>query len=158
MDYIKNLFLKKYGYFDEELERNQDINMHNRIKKAGYKFYFNPEIKVDYYVRNSVKKMMRQGYLNGKWNIVVFKQDRKSLSLRHLVPLIFVLSIIALSICAVFNRIFLWLLGIEMTLYFLLGIWFAIQKTKKLLEIIKMMLYFLFLHLSYGVGSLLSIF
>jgi len=155
--YRKEIF-EKVGYFDETLERNQDNNMHNRIRKAGYKFYFNPEIESEYYVRNNLKKMLRQGFLNGKWNIVVFKQDKNSLSVRHLVPLIFVLSIIGMTILSLINKVFLYLFAIEMLLYIVLGLVFAVKKTKNVIEIFKMLLYFLLLHISYGVGSLISIF
>lgn len=155
--YKKEVF-DKVGYFDETLGRNQDNNMHNRIRKAGYKFYFDPDIKSEYYVRNSLKKMLKQGFLNGKWNIVVFRQDRRSLSLRHLVPLLFVLSIIGLIILSFVNKIFLYLLIAEMILYVLFGLFFAIKKTKNIIEIFKMLLYFFLLHISYGTGSLISIF
>lgn len=155
--YKKEVF-EKVGYFDETLERNQDNNMHNRIRKAGFKFYFNPEIKSEYYVRNNLKKMLKQGFRNGKWNIVVFKQDKNSLSLRHLIPFIFVLSIIGLAILSFINKIFLYLLELELALYLVIGIIFAIKKTKNPFEILKMLLYFFLLHTSYGIGSLLSIF
>lgn len=155
--YKKEIF-NKVGYFDETLERNQDNNMHNRIRKAGYKFYYNPEIKSEYYVRNNLKKMLKQGFLNGKWNIIVFRQDKESLSVRHLVPLAFVLSIILLVILSIINKIFLYILVAELITYFTLGIFFALKKTKNIIEILKMLLYFLLLHISYGVGSLLSIF
>ena len=154
----KRKVFEEVGYFDETLERNQDNNMHNRIRKAGYKFYFNPEIESNYYVRNSLKKMLRQGYLNGKWNIIVFRQDRKSLSIRHIVPLLFVLSIIFLTILSFVHKIFLYMFVAEIALYLLLGFIFAMKKTKNLLEIIKMEIYFLLLHVSYGTGSLISIF
>lgn len=155
--YRKEVF-EKVGYFDENLARNQDNNMHNRIRKAGYKFYFNPEIQSEYYVRNSLKKMMKQGFQNGKWNIIVFRQDKESLSIRHLVPLMFVLSIILMTILSFVHKIFLYLFILELVLYILLGIIFAIKKTKNIFEILKMILYFLLLHISYGTGSLLSIF
>ncbi|CCY71934.1 putative uncharacterized protein [Clostridium sp. CAG:921] len=155
--YKKNVF-EIVGEFDEELERNQDNNMHNRIRKAGYKFYFNPEIKSNYYVRNSLKKMLKQGFLNGKWNIIVFRQDKNSLSIRHIIPLIFVCSIIVLSLLSLINIVFAYVLACELILYFILGLIFATKKTKNIIEILKMQVYFLLLHLSYGTGSLISIF
>ena len=155
--YRKDVF-NDVGYFDETLERNQDNNMHNRIRKKGYKFYFNPEIKSNYYVRNSLKKMLRQGFLNGKWNIVVFRQDSKSLSLRHVIPLFFVLSIIVLLLLSFVNVFFLYVLAFELFLYVLFAIVFALKKTKKMLEIIKMLIYYFLLHVSYGIGEISSIF
>lgn len=155
--YKKEIF-NKVGYFDETLERNQDNNMHNRIRKAGHKFYFNPEIRSNYYVRSNLKKMIKQGFSNGKWNIIVFKQDKNSLSLRHLIPLIFVTSIIFLGIMSCFIHQIAYVLVFELLLYIVLGLIFAIKKTKNILEILKMILYFFLLHVSYGIGSLISIF
>ena len=155
--YKKEVF-DEVGYFDETLERNKDNNMHDRIISAGYKFYFNPKIQSKYYVRNSLKKLLRQGFLNGKWNIIVFRQSKKSLSLRHLIPLLFVLSIIGLSLLALLSKYFIYLLGIEMILYFGLAIIFAVKKTKNVFEIFKMMSYFFMFHIAYGLGSVISIF
>ena len=155
--YKKEIF-EKVGYFDERLERNQDNNMHNRIRKQGYRFYFNPMIQSEYYVRNSLKKMMRQGFLNGKWNVIVFRQDKKSLSIRHVVPLFFVLSIFVLTILSFISKYFLYLLLLEIGLYIITAIFFAIKKTKNFFEIIKMIAYYFLLHCSYGFGEIVSIF
>ncbi len=154
--YKKEIF-NKVGYFDETLERNQDNNMHNRIRMAGYHFYFNPEITSYYYVRSSLKKMLKQGFLNGKWNIIVFRQDKKSLSLRHLIPLLFVISLICLGLLTFVNIWFVYIIIIELLLYFILAIVFALQKTKNILEIVKMLMYFFMFHFAYGLGSLISI-
>lgn len=155
--YKKEVF-DKVGYFNENLSRSEDNDMHGRIKKVGYKFYFNPEIKSKYYVRSTLKKMLRQAFFNGKWNIIVFKEDRKSLSLRHLVPLLFVLSILFLGTLSCFIHQFIYVLIFEVVLYIILGLIFAIRKTRNIIEIAKMIVYFFLLHMSYGVGSLISIF
>jgi GT2 family glycosyltransferase len=89
--YDKRIF-DKVGYFDENLSRNQDIELHSRIKRAGGKFYFEPKIESTYYSRDSVKKMIEQAYGNGFWNVIIFKKNNAKLSLRHMVPF-----------CAVFN-------------------------------------------------------
>lgn len=155
--YKKNIF-EEVGYFDETLQRNQDNNMHSRIRKSGGKFYFNPEIECIYYSRDSYRKMCKQGFLNGKWNIIVLKEDVKSLSIRHLVPLFFVLGNIIGLIGAYFSLFFLWTYVSILILYFLLAIIASVLKTKKIIEIVKMVVLFFALHISYGIGSLLSIF
>jgi cellulose synthase/poly-beta-1,6-N-acetylglucosamine synthase-like glycosyltransferase len=155
--YKRSIF-DEVGLFDETLERNQDNNMHNRIRKAGYKFYFNPRIKSEYYVRNSLKKMLRQGFLNGKWNVIVFRQDKKSLSIRHIVPLFFVLSIIVLTGLSFVSKYFLFVLLLELLLYIVLAILFALKKTKNIIEVFKMLVYYFLLHVSYGIGEISSIF
>ncbi|WP_418579377.1 glycosyltransferase family 2 protein, partial [Hungatella sp.] len=103
--YRKSIF-EEIGYFDETLVRNQDIELHARIKNIGGKFYFNPEIHSVYYTRNTVKKMLKQAYQNGKWNPIVQNKNRSALSLRHMVPFLFVLFVCITSILGFLNKVF----------------------------------------------------
>lgn len=155
--YKKEIF-EKVGFFNEKLVRNQDIDLHSRIRAAGEKFYFNPEISCIYYSRNTVKKMVRQAFGNGKWNMVLLKCHNFALSLRHLVPFVFVMYLIISSILGFFSRYF-WFLEIGiLLLHALLGVIAACAKTRKLSEVVKMTFLFLILHLSYGTGYLAGIF
>lgn len=155
--YKKEIF-EEVGFFNENFIRNQDIELHSRIRTAGGKFYFNPEISCIYYSRNTVKKMVKQAFENGKWNMVLLKCHNFALSLRHLVPFVFVLYLIASSILGFFSRYF-WFLEIGiLLLHALLGVIAACKKTRKLSEIGKMTFLFLILHLSYGAGYLAGIF
>jgi glycosyltransferase involved in cell wall biosynthesis len=155
--YKKTIF-HTVGYFDESLKRNQDNDMHRRIRENGGKFFLNPEIKSTYHPRETTKSMMKQGFQNGKWNIVTFRKDRNSVSLRHLIPLFFVSGIIGLSLLGLYFKSFWDLLVILLGLYFLLGFVFAFIKTKKIINFIKMPFLFFLLHVAYGYGSLISIF
>jgi hypothetical protein len=102
--------------------------------------------------------MLRQGFLNGKWNVIVFRQDKKSLSIRHIVPLFFVLSIIVLTGLSFVSKYFLFVLLLELLLYIVLAILFALKKTKNIIEVFKMLVYYFLLHVSYGIGEISSIF
>ena len=149
--YKKSVF-EEAGYFDEKMVRNQDIDLHSRIKKAGYKFYFNPEIHSVYHTRSSVKKMVKQAYGNGKWNMVLVKKGSSALSLRHLVPFFFV-TYLALSIVGGFFYWPIWALcGGVMALYFVLGFIAGAKKVKSFVDRIKMPFLFFLLHSSYGAG------
>lgn len=154
--YKKEIF-HQVGYFDENLARNQDNDMHRRIREAGGKFYLNPEIKSIYHPRENIKSMMKQGFNNGKWNIVTFRKDPKSLSIRHLVPLLFVLGILGCAILGLISQFFWWLLCGVIMFYFILAFAFAFMCSNKLSEVLKMPALYFILHLSYGIGSLASI-
>lgn len=155
--YKKEIF-DKVGYFNEKYARNQDIELHSRIRAAGGKFYFKPEIRCIYYSRNTVKKMINQAYGNGKWNMVLLKNQNSALRIRHLVPFVFVLYLVASIILGFLHRFF-WYLGTGvLILHLLLGIFASTKKSKKPIEIIKMPFLFLLLHLSYGTGYLAGIF
>lgn len=154
--YRKKVF-EEIGYFDETTVRNQDIELHSKIRKAGYKFYFNPGIRSTYYTRNTLKKMLKQAIGNGQWNMILIKKGTSALSFRHLVPFAFILYLI-LSIISGFLWNFMWILGGGVILIHLfLGFCFAIKKTNNIVEICEMPWLFLLLHLSYGYGYIKGI-
>lgn len=154
--YKKEIF-QQVGYFDESLARNQDNDMHRRIREEGGKFYLNPQITSTYRPRETVKSMVKQGFSNGKWNIITFRKDPKSLSGRHLMPLFFVIGIIGGLTLGLVHPVFWMLLLSIMLLYFILGIVFAAKKTSKIKNILFTSVLFFLLHLAYGIGSLTSI-
>ncbi len=154
--YKKELF-SKVGYFDESLSRNQDNDMHRRIREVGGKFYLNPQIKSIYHPRETAKSMLKQGFSNGKWNIITFRKDPKSLSCRHLIPLVFVLGLLGGLLLSLMHPVFLMLFISVILIYFLLSIAFAAQKTCKVKNVLFMSVLFFLLHLAYGIGSLTSI-
>ena len=132
--------------------------MHNRIRRRNLRFYFNPEIESTYYTRNTLKKMLRQAYGNGFWNMMILKKGGSGVSLRHLVPFFFVLFIIA-AVLGGFVCKYIWYLGLAVIgLHLLLGLLFAFKKTGKFSEIISMPWLFMLLHISYGTGYLAAIF
>ena len=155
--YRKSIFTE-VGYFDETLVRNQDIELHARIKNAGGKFYFNPEIHSVYYTRNTIKKMLKQAYQNGKWNPIVQKKNKSALSLRHTVPFLFVMFIGIAFVLGFLHKIFWYLEVFVIALHLILGVVFSVKKTKKLSEVIKMPFLFVSLHVSYGAGYLTGLF
>ncbi|WP_288175137.1 glycosyltransferase family 2 protein [Sporofaciens musculi] len=151
--YKKEIF-DKVGYFNESYERNQDIELHSRIRKYGGKFYFNPEIISTYYARNSVKKMLKQANGNGKWNMVLLKNRESALSIRHLIPFIFVIFLLISSIGGLKKKnIWQVELGV-IILHLFCGLSAAIKKTKRLKDIIRMPFLFIALHTAYGIGYL----
>jgi len=155
--YDKDVF-DRVGYFDESMVRNQDIELHSRIKKIGGKFYFNPSISSTYYSRTTVKKMLKQALGNGEWNMVLMKRGSGALSLRHLVPLAFVLFLIASFIGGLWMHWLWWLALGVVCLHLVLGMVFALRKTKKAGYLLKMPLLFISLHTAYGMGYIKGLF
>ena len=155
--YNKIVF-EKVGYFDERFVRNQDMEFHSRVKRAGEKFYFNPEIVSVYYSRNTIKKMLKQGFQNGKWGMILLKHDMKGPSLRHLVPFLFVLYLfLSIGFGFLFHPIWYLCIGVVF-LHLILGFVFSIKKTKRFVEIVKMPIMFFLLHFMYGLGFIAGLF
>lgn len=157
--YRKEIF-QKAGYFNEQFTRNQDNDMHGRIKKCGGKFYLDVSIKNIYHSRETVKGMMKQAFGNGKWIIIGAKksESKQGISLRHLIPLFFVASNIILIISGIFFKISRWAMAAMYILYIGMAVVFAFKKSRNVLNVLKMCVYYWLLHISYGIGSLLSIF
>jgi len=150
---------EKYGYFNDQLIRNQDIEHNFRIRKNGGKVYFTPEIKCVYFCRSNLKDLWKQNFGNGIWSIKTVKIAPGSLSLRHFVPLIFVCGLIGSMIFSFFsfwgNILLLLIIGS----YLLAVIFFSIKIgfTKGIKHVFILPIIFMTMHLSYGFGSLMAL-
>lgn len=85
--------VEKVGGMREDLPRGEDNEYNSRIRKAGYKIWFDPKIVSSYFARPTLKSSAKQMYQNGLSIAWLWRIDRESLGLRHLIPLVFVLSI-----------------------------------------------------------------
>lgn len=155
--YKKDIF-DQIGYFDETLERTQDNDLHRRIRATGGRFYLNPDIKTFYYSRDSVKKMMKQAFLNGKWTMINFKRTPGKMAIRHFIPFAFVGTMISSALLGPINKGFWTIAAAVLLLHLTVGLVFAIRKTNNKTHSIIMPLVFLLLHLSYGTGSIAGLF
>lgn len=153
--YRKEIF-EKAGYFNEKFQRNQDNDMHGRIKNCGGKFYLEASVKSLYHSRETVKGMMKQAYGNGRWIVIGLKESesREGISLRHLVPLLFVVANILLMVMGIFFKTFRWMFFGMYLLYFSLAVFFALKKTQSVSEVLRICMYDWLLHMSYGLGAL----
>lgn len=161
--YVKTMFHAAYkkevfanvGGFNENLLRTEDNEMHHRIREAGYKLSYDPNIVSYQYARGSLGKMIKQKYGNGKWIGLTLGVCPRCVSVFHLVPLAFIMGIIATTTLGIFGW---WLFA---TLMWCLYGFFAITNTlisifQDGFTITKLMMPFLFfiLHLAYGIGTL----
>ena len=158
--YRRDVF-ERFGYYNTELTRNQDIELNKRIKATGGKIYLIPDVLCTYYARETFSDIARNNYDNGLWNILTVKITRNfsSLSLRHFVPLIFMLSLI---LPTAFTPLW-WPLGlISGTSLFCYLLTLCTICTKysisKKLNFIYLFWSFAVLHFSYATGSFVGIF
>jgi cellulose synthase/poly-beta-1,6-N-acetylglucosamine synthase-like glycosyltransferase len=147
----------RIGLFNQNLVRGQDMEFNLRLKKAGGKILLVPDIVSYYYARSDVKSFWTHNWNNGIWAILPFQHSPiMPVSLRHLVPLIFVISLIGSAILGVFVKPFFWLFLAILGSYVLanLGASFQIawrEKDPKYLVV--MPFFFGMLHFGYGLGS-----
>ena len=90
--YRRGLF-SEIGLFNEELVRSQDMELHLRLQKAGKRILLAPQMVGDYYTRTKLGPYLRYCFINGLWLTLPLKYSPHMLSLRHSVPLVFVLTL-----------------------------------------------------------------
>lgn len=150
----------KYGMYDTRLVRNQDIELNKRIIRGGGKIIIIPDTYCTYLARETYKALAKNNFGNGKWNIltVFYTGEIKSLSIRHFVPLCFVLGLILPLIAGIFWHPALWL-SFAVALMYILALGTVSLKlaiTKKL-NFFYLLISFIVLHVSYGFGSLVAL-
>jgi len=150
----------KYGLYDTRLVRNQDIELNKRIKNGGGKIFLIPGVEFIYFARESFSKLYKNNYENGLWNILTayYTDSLKSLSLRHFVPLFYILSIVVPSLLAIIEIKFLLISALSFSLHSLLLLIFSIKENSEDTSVLNLIIAFLTLHYSYGIGSVSGIF
>ena len=157
--YKKEVF-EKVGLYDERLERDQDIELNKRLKKNGGRIFLLPDISSTYYARETFSGIAKNNYRTGLWNIltVYFTKRLGSLSLRHFIPLIFLLSLIIPLIIAFWFPLISLIALISFISYLIVLLKVSSQINDKTSSLIFILFGFLTLHFSYGFGSLVGIF
>lgn len=149
------------GGYDIRLDRNEDNELNHRIHRNGGRIYLSQAIRSAYYCRSSVRELMHQASENGRWNIIAMKVVPGSMSVRHFVPLLFLVSLIILLLLTIFrlHAYAGFVLALELALYAVLALFAASQGTKSRPgDILRKFFLFPIFHLSYGWGSLKALF
>lgn len=157
--YHRSVF-DKLGPYNEKLIRNQDIELNKRIKNNGGKLYLIPFTSYTYFARENLRELAKNNFQNGKWNILTAFHTRtlRSLSFRHFIPLVFILSlIIPVCMSLINNKIGLISL-ISFLSYLLLVIIVSYKLSRKDNNFWETVAVFFTLHFSYGLGSLVGVF
>lgn len=152
---------ERYGYYDVRLVRNQDIELNKRIIRGGGRICIIPDTYCTYLARETYRGISRNNYLNGKWNMLTlyYAKQFDSLSVRHFIPLLFVLSLVFPLFLSIFCLKILYFAFVSLFLYLvLLGGVCLFLCFKNKLNIFNMLAAFIVLHVSYGWGSLIGIF
>ncbi len=158
--YSRHVFAN-VGLFNETLVRNEDNEMHYRIRKAGFRFYYDPTIISRYLSRRTLRGLLRQMYNNGLWIFPTMAIQPRCFSFRHFVPLFFFLVLVFSVLTA--TVLTGWLLGFVLLVYFLAAFIFAAQKTSSFSGYRKFAVFlipfcFFLIHCAYGIGTSVGMF
>ncbi len=92
---LKRALLEAGGY-NEQLIRNQDNDMNQRLRANGFKLYVTSRTQCQYYPRSGVESFLKHAFTSGLWNAVSLRENPASLSLRHFAPMAFVTLLLIL--------------------------------------------------------------
>lgn len=154
--YRRSLF-DKIGFFDEELIRNQDDEFNGRIVKNGGSIYLLPHLVIDYFARDSVRKVWSMFYQYGLFKPLVNKKLGKPATVRQFFPMLFVLG---LFFGLLLLPLSFWLgivYGLVVLLYvvtaFAIGVRASLREHCGLMAVMMPCLFFV-VHCAYGIGYL----
>jgi glycosyltransferase involved in cell wall biosynthesis len=144
------------GLFNENLVRNQDLELNLRLKRAGGNILLVPDLVSYYHARSNFKDLFKQNFWNGFWVIYGSKFAKIPFSLRHLVPLFFVLSLAGSLLLSLLYNPFIYLFVFMMGLYVTVNLFFSLRLSFKhnIKYLPFLIISFFTLHFSYGAGSL----
>ena len=152
--------LEKVGGMREDLPRGEDNEFNSRIRKAGYKIYLDPKIVCSYFSRDTLRTNMKQMYANGESIGHLFYVDKDSVGIRHLIPLLFVGSILCGVALAFVWLPFFYALLVELCLYFTCDLLASILAAKEhgWKYLLPLFVMFFCVHISYGWGTIVGLF
>jgi glycosyltransferase involved in cell wall biosynthesis len=155
----KRKVFDKIGLFDEEFVRNQDDELNFRLTLSGGHILLSPEIISHYYTRGSFSKLWNQYFQYGFWKVRGIQKHKRAASIRHLIPAGFVLGLIIGTALSIF---FSWIryIFIFVIMLYLIGALVYAQKAaqNEPKHIPNIMLAFIILHVSYGLGFIEGIY
>ncbi len=90
--------LADVGGYDSHFTRAQDWELNHRLREAGHKVWFVPEMAVPYTPRSRWSALRRQFFTSGQWRREVVRRHPKTRSVRYLTPpAMVVVNIVAIA-------------------------------------------------------------
>jgi GT2 family glycosyltransferase len=156
--YRRDVF-DRVGLFNERLSRGQDLEFNLRLRRAGLRTLLVPNIRCTYYARSRPLEFAKHNWTNGVWAILPFRySDIVPISVRHMVPMFFVIGILLTATIGVVARgIWWWPFLVLVGLYLgfsLVATALVARRERDLRVVVFLPLVFAILHISYGLGSL----
>ncbi|WP_106814630.1 glycosyltransferase family 2 protein [Microbacterium timonense] len=98
---MRRAVLDEVGLFDESIRRGEDWELNLRIRRAGYRVWFDPSLAVTYWPRESWTRLVRQFTATGRWRGELVRRFGRGNSLRFFAPPLLVLDVVLALVIAV---------------------------------------------------------
>ncbi len=154
--YRREVF-EKVGGFDERFDACEDVEFNHRVDRAGLRCFFTPLIAAHYAPRETLRGLFRQLFRYGRGRIRLWRKHPETLSIKTLLPGVFVLGCILGFGLAWTNK---WLAAsyvlalASYSVIVLAGSFIATAKRRDLAVLPWLPLVFLTIHMAAGAGLL----
>ena len=102
---FKRQLLDQVGLFDETLLTNEDYEFNTRVRQAGGKIWFDPQIRSVYYARPNLGALARQYWRYGYWKVQMLRRYPHTIRWRQALPPLFVAGLLLLALLSPFFRL-----------------------------------------------------
>ena len=148
----------KVGMFDERLTRTEDNEFNDRLREAGYKIAFDPEIKVFYRNQSTLRGLVRQGFYTAMWNVYTLKLFPYTFKLRRFIPVLFSLYLTTVLFLYLFARHEPILYLLPLVIYIVSNLAISLSRKTNYTTKLAIAVTFFVYHLSYGLGTCFGLF
>jgi succinoglycan biosynthesis protein ExoA len=147
------------GLFNLALKRNQDTEFFGRVDRARLQVFLDPGMTAVYLARGTLWGLLRQGFLNAYWNVLVWSITPAAFRWRHLIPCLFAVGLLLTAIVGFWAPLFHTALAAGLALYWAVATVASIQIVARSRRVAGMLLppLFLLYHFFYGCGTLAGI-
>ncbi|WP_395638762.1 glycosyltransferase family 2 protein [Pseudolysinimonas sp.] len=166
MGVMKADALREIGGFDETLRRGEDWELNYRLRQAGHIVWLDPQLRVSYWPRDTLRKLHRQFFATGVWRGELVRRLGASNPLRFFAPPILLISVVLsavllpLHLTGVLSGILGWILALAYLgplAYLGLLVVAAITTPGSLADRLRLMVVLATMHLSWGAGFLVGV-
>lgn len=145
--------IEEVGGYDEEFVRAQDWEMNYRLREKGGVIWFNPDLKVTYRPRSSIRKLAKQYFEYGRWRRMVTRTHKGTVNFRYLAPPInLIINILSLAFGVLVSPFF----SIPTATYLLAILFSSLYIGKSWGERIRLPIVLITMHFSWGFGFISS--
>lgn len=97
---LRRAVVDEVGAFDESIRRGEDWELNLRIRRAGYRVWFDPTLSVTYWPRESWTRLARQFRATGRWRGELVRRYGRRNSVRFFAPPALVIDIVGSVVVA----------------------------------------------------------
>lgn len=163
---MRRQVLDEVGLFDESIRRGEDWELNLRIRQAGHLVWFDPQLSVTYWPRESWWRLARQFRATGAWRGELVRRFGRSNGIRFFAPPALVLAaalaliVAVLQLTGVLHGAIPWVASVvylPLAAYALLAIGVGLATRGGLRERLWTMIVMPTMHVAWGLGFIAGV-